>query len=407
MLRSESVIRLHELKGEGKSIRGIARETGKSRNTIRKYLRSKGIPESQPRPQRPSKLDPYKPIINDLLRQGIYNCEVILPIIKEQGYQGSHSILREYVKPFRPPRQTPAVQRYETKPGEHAQVDWGIGEYVDKEGVLHKAPVFVMVLGYSRMRYIEFTKRCDIYSFLRCLIHAFEYFGGVTKVMLTDRMRTVILGTADDGTPKWHPLFADFAATIGLVPKVCKARRPQTKGKVERSVRYIKENFLPGRIFIDFDDLNRQARNWCDLINQKVHGTTGEKPVARLDRERLLPLPAPHEFLPFLREQRKVSKDAFVSFDGVLYGVPWRFSGRSVFVRDMKGVIEIWADGQCIAEHQRRPNSKAVVPCPHQYEGLKAAGGMAYPKPMARQIPEVEVENRSLALYDRLAGVSA
>ena len=172
MLRSGTVISLHELKAMGKSIREIARETGIARNTVRKYLRSDGIPDRQPRAKRGSKLDSFKPLLDDYISQGITNCEVLWERIRLQGYTGGKTLVKDYVKPFRPPRQIPAVQRYETKPGEQAQVDWGIGEYVDEQGVLHKVPVFVMVLGYSRAVYIEFAKRCDIRSFLRCLIHS-------------------------------------------------------------------------------------------------------------------------------------------------------------------------------------------------------------------------------------------
>lgn len=272
MLRRGTVISLHEMRALGKSIRAIAKETGHSRNTIRRYLRSLDIPGEKPRPKRPSKLDPFKPLLQEWMNQGIYNCEVLFERIREQGYQGGRTILKDYVKDFRPSKQAPAIQRYETKPGEHAQVDWGICETVDPEGQIHKVPVFVMVLGYSRSMYIEFTKRCDIHSFLRCLIHAFEYFGGIPKILLTDQMKTVVLGMGDDRKPRWHPLFADFAAAIGLVPKVCRVRRPQTKDKVERGVRFVKENFIPGRRFIDLEDLNRQALPWCDEKNQRIHG---------------------------------------------------------------------------------------------------------------------------------------
>ncbi|WNF06415.1 DDE-type integrase/transposase/recombinase [Brevibacillus borstelensis] len=97
-------------------------------------------------------------------------------------------------------------------------MDWGLCDCVDQVGNVRKVPVFVIVLGYSRGTYIEFTERCDIHSFLRCLIYAIEYFGGIPKVMLTDQMKTVVLGMGDD-RPLWHSLFADFAAAIGLVPK--------------------------------------------------------------------------------------------------------------------------------------------------------------------------------------------
>lgn len=405
MLRSGTVISLHEMRASGKSIRAIARETDYSRNTIRRYLRSKGIFERKPRAKRPSKLDPYKPLLDELMAQGIYNCEVLFERIREQGYQGGRTILKDYVKAFRPPKQTPAIQRYETKPGEYAQVDWGMCEYVDPEGQVHKVPVFVMVLGYSRAMYIEFTKRCDIHSFLRCLIHAFEYFGGIPKIMLTDQMKTVVLGMGEDRKPRWHPLFADFAAAMGLVPKVCQVRRPQTKGKVERGIRFVKENFIPGRQFVDLGDLNRQALQWCDAKNKRIHGTTGERPSERLLQEKLQPLPPKERWAKYLHEPRRVSRDGFVSYDGVRYGVPWQYSGREVMVREVNGMLEIMVDGIPVAKHEKVHRSRAIVLCPGQYAGLKAANGYTHPRPQAKQILAQDVEIRSLEVYERLMEV--
>ncbi|SFP69718.1 hypothetical protein SAMN05444406_102125 [Caldicoprobacter faecalis] len=130
MLGSGSIIMLHELKAKGKSICPIAKETGLSRNTVRKYLRADGIPQRKPHPKRESKLDPYKDTIQQMINSGIFNCEVIYERIKEEGYTGGRTILRDYVRPFRPPRQVPAVRRYETNPGQQAQVDWGEYTYI-------------------------------------------------------------------------------------------------------------------------------------------------------------------------------------------------------------------------------------------------------------------------------------
>jgi len=406
MLGSGLVIGLHELRAMGKSIRQIARETNVSRNTVRKYLRAEGLPERKKRPKRGSKLDPFKTALHQLMADGIYNAEVLWERIRQQGYSGGKTLVKDYVKPHRPPRQAPAVQRYETKPGDQAQVDWGIADYVDERGEFHKVPVFVMTLGYSRAMYIEFARRCDIRSFLRCFLNAIESFGGVPNVMLTDRMKTVILGIGDDRKPRWHPLFADFAATLGIVPKVCRVRRPQTKGKVERAVRFVKENFLPGRTFVDLGDLNAQARTWCDEKNRRVHGTTGERPVDRLPQEELKPLPSEEALCPFRFESRKVSPDGFVSYDGVRYGVPWVYSRREAMVRLLHGQVEIWIDGVVVARHEQ-VHRRAVVRLPGQYEGLKAAQGYAFPRPAARKIPAEQVETRSLELYDRLAEVGA
>lgn len=407
MLRSGTVIRLHELQASGKSIREIMRETGHSRNTIRKYLRADGIPEPIPRKKRTSKLDPYKSQLNLYLAKGIFNCEVLLRLLREQGYDGGITIIKDYVKPYRPPKQAPAVQRYETKPGQQAQVDWKICEYVDQNGVVRKIPVFAMVLGYSRTTYMEFTKRCDIHSFLRCLMNALEYFGGVPKTMLTDQMKTVILGMGDDRKPRWHPLFEDFAAAIGMIPKVCRVRRPQTKGKVERSVQFIEQNFMPGRQFMDLGDLNRQARQWCDEQNLRIHGTTGERPIDRLANEALAPLPAPERWAKYRFEPRKVSRDGFVSYDGVRYGVPWRYSCREVQVREVNGRVEMYYEKQLIVQHEKKYRSRTLVMCENQYTNLSTAQGYAYPRPQGIQISEQDVEVRSLDVYDRLVEVGA
>ena len=372
MLGSGSIIMLHELEAKGKSIRAISRETGLSRNTVRKYLRAAGIPERKPHPQRGSKLDPYKDIIQEMINSGIFNCEVIYERIRDEGYTGGRTILRDYVRPFRPRKQVLAVPRYETGPGRQAQVDWGEYTYIDEvTGEAHKLYVFVMILSYSRAIYVEFTKRCNVRTFIRCLIHGFEYFGGVTDIVLTDRMKTVILGTDENRQPIWNAVLKDFAVTLGFIPRVCRAHRPQTKGKVESGVGFVKNNFLPGRRFADYGDLNRQAVEWCDKKNRRIHGTTGVRPVERLKEENLKPLPTPDIYQKFIDEERQVYKDGLLSFDGVMYGIPWKYSGRKVIVREKDGKIGIFCDGKVIAVHEKRYRSKDTVFLKNQYKGLK------------------------------------
>lgn len=185
---------------------------------------------------------------------------------------------------FRPPKNSPAVRGFETLPGKQAQMDWGITHYIDDDVSVHKAPTFVMVLAKSRVRYVEFTKRCDYYSLVRCMVHAFVYLGGVPEVVLTDNMKTVNDGRKA-GRPLWNSKFEDFVADMCFIPKVCRVRRPQTKGKVERLVQYVKNNFLPVRPFHDLDDLNQQASDWCNDVNCKVHGTTRRIPLEDLKQE--------------------------------------------------------------------------------------------------------------------------
>ncbi len=398
MLRSGTIMKIKESAQAGKSAYAIGKELGISKNTARKYMQP-GVPPPV-RNDRPSKLDAYKPLLHRLMDDGIYNCVVLLERLREAGYDGGISVLKDYVHPFRPPKKLPAVRRYETAPGKQAQMDWGICHYTDTVGAVHKVPVFVMVLGHSRAKYIEFTRRCALASLERCMVNAFAYFGGVPEKVLTDNMKTVVIGR-DGGKPVWNTAFEDFSLDMGFVPKVCTPRRPQTKGKVERLVGYVKDNFLPGRRFEDLNDLNRQAVRWCHERDSKVHGTTGRIPSRELPKEPLMPLP-PQEVMDKYRwESRSVSRDGFVSFDGIRYGVPWQYSGRQVQVRLCAGHVEIYLDNTLIARHEAKYSGGRIVWLAGQYAGLSEKGGMPLPTGFAKQqMPQVEI--RDLGEYDRL-----
>ena len=241
MIRSGLIIMIKDFAAKGKSAGEISREIGVSENTARKYMRHPARPHGLKGRSKPSKLDPYKPYLQELMNQGIFNCVVLMERIQAKGYNGSMTILKDYVQPFRPAKAASAVQRYETLPGKRAQMDWGMCPFVDTNGILHYTPALVMILGNSRTKYVEFTTRCDFRSMVRCMVNAFEYFGGVPEIVLTDNMKTVV-DRREAGSVIWNPQFADFAAQMDFVPKVCKIRRPETKGKVERLVRYVKDN---------------------------------------------------------------------------------------------------------------------------------------------------------------------
>jgi len=306
------------------------------------------------------------------------------------------------VHPYRPAKALPAVRRYETSAGNQAQMDWGICHYTDSSRTLHKVPVFVMILGKSRVKYTEFTSRCDLSSLEKCIVNAFSYFGGMPENVLTDNMKTVVTGR-EAGKPIWNTRFADFAAELGFVPKVCRIRSPQTKGKVERLVRYVKDNFLPGRQFENLEDLNRQALCWCRQADEKVHHTTGKIPMQELEKENLRKLP-PQETLDKYRwETRIVTRDGMVSFDGVRYGVPWQYSGKEVRVRLCAGYLEIYCGEVLLAKHKAQYRSGNVVFLQGQYSGLAERNGIPTPFPCAiKQNGTVEV--RKLSVYDQLLG---
>ena len=266
------------------------------------------------------------------------------------------------------------MRRYETTPGEQMQIDWG--EFLfEQDDRIQKLYGFTAVLGYSRMRFVCFTKRCDAPTLIRCLMHACAYLEGMPLLVLADRMKSVLL-QMDGNTPQWNPLWADFLAAIGVTPRVCRAYAPQTKGKVERAIRFVKESFWPGVRFIDLDDLNRQALAWCDRRNVMVHATTRAKPVDRWVDEGLLPLPTGFAWERFALEDRRVSSDGFVSFDGVRYGLPAHAlrSGRVVQVGLRHQTVTIWAQSQVITQHPVHAVSGTQVLHPPQFTGVPLAG---------------------------------
>ncbi len=406
MKRSGTITTIHELAAQGKSIRAIARTMGIARNTVRQYLRGK--PQAVPRPKRGSVLDPYKAQIHRWIQEDhLYNCETMLLRLHEQGYTGNGTILRDFVRPLRPQNVGHApVIRYETKPGEQMQFDWGEFQY-EQNGHTHKLYGFTAILGYSRMRFVTFVKRCDTPTMIRCMMATFEYFGGLPKAALTDRMKSVFL-EMEDTTPKWNPLFADFMASLGVAPRVCKPYKPQTKGKVERSVGVIKSSFWPGVRFTDLDDLNEQATRWCDRLNQKVHRTTGKMPMELWVTEALTDLPKDAAWERFGTEERRVSFDGFISYDGVLYGLPSNppVAGSVILVRERRRELRIFHHGQLIATVRKQPRSQEIVIHPDQFRDVGPTPSLRLSeKPIGHHMPAPPVAIRSLAEYDQMFAV--
>lgn len=393
---------LCELKGKGRSIRGIARELGVSRNSVRKYLRTPGVPKEKPRRRRESKLDPYTDHIDRRLADGLDNCVVLLRELRAQGYDGGYTILKDYVQPRRRRRQPRATVRFETGPGEQAQVDWGSLAYVDQDGHKRRVWAFVMVLSWSRAIYVEFVRRADVATFMRCHANAFEYFGGVPRWCLYDNAKVVVLGRDDGGSPEWNSRMLDFALRVGFEMKLCRPYRAQTKGKVESGVKYVRRNLWPSIRFSDDADVNRQGMEWCETVaNERVHGTTRERPKALLakEREMLLALPERSGLTPYLREERKVGRDGYVHWDGAWYGVPWSWAGRMVQVGAGAGMVEIWSNSDRLAVHPRAHRRGQRLTLPGQWAGLVNGDESPRKEAVAVQVPAGQVERRSLEVY--------
>ena len=406
MLGGTVVKQLLELRGEKRSIREIARTLGVSRNTVRKYVRAPGLPTAKPRPPRPSKLDPFREHLRGRLSAGVENGVVLLRELRAQGYAGGYSILKDYLHPLRLGRTAKATVRFETNPAEQAQVDFGHFAYVTPTGERRWYWAFVMVLSWSRLLYVEFIRRADVATFIRCHVNAFERFGGVPGACLYDNTKVVVLGRDAGGAPHWNPTFLDFALRVGFDLRLCRPYRAQTKGRVESGVKYVRYNFWPTADFVDLGDLNRQAATWTDSVaNVRTHGTTGARPIDRFAAEAplLLPVPSRERLTPFLRAERRVGRDGFVAWEQAWYGVPWRWAGETVRVEATDRTVEIWSGTERVAVHPHATRPRQRLLAPAQWTGLRSSERRPPSEPLGHQRQTIAVDIRPLAVYDALA----
>ena len=389
--------------GEGHSARAIARELGLARNTVLKYLRSPEAMRPKPRRPRGSALDLYTQHIDRRWAEGLENCVVLLRELRALGYEGAYSTLTEYLRPRRKGGQPEATMRFETAPGEQAQVDWGSLGYLGADGKKHWVWAFVMTMGWSRACYVELMRKADTATFIQCHVNAFEYLGGVPRRCLYDNAKVVTLGKDEDGQVAWNLRMLDFALRVGFDIRLCQPYRAQTKGKVESRVKYVRRNMWPSMRFTDDADLNRQGLEWCGVVaNARVHGTTRRVPWEMLAEERphLGKLPDRAALAPYLREDRTVSRDGFVSWEGSRYGVHWKWVGTVVQVRQRQGTVEVWASNERIAVHPRAQQAGQRFILPGQWAGLPKGENRPRREVVAVQIPAGEVERRSLDVYE-------
>lgn len=299
------------MRRQGLSLTEIASLTGFDRKTVRKWLLQPGPPRYGPRPPQPSKLDPYKSFIDQRLSAGVWNATVLLRELRQQGYTGGYTILKDYLQPKRQGARVVAVRRFETPPGQQAQADWGHLGTLEGDGQRLSIWSFVLTLGHSRAMYAGLATDQTLATLLRQHEAAFQALGGVPAEILYDRVKTIVLGTDERGEVRWHPIFLDFARHWGFRPRLCRPYRAQTKGKVESGIRYLKRSFLPGREATSLKDLDGQLRAWlASVANQRLDGTTHQLVADAWQQERpkLQPL-AGHPPYPYVPEVRRRIRD--------------------------------------------------------------------------------------------------
>jgi len=281
---------------QGMSIREISRQLGISKNTVKKYIRNNNHPpQYTQRKASISKLDPFKAYIKSRIAAAHPDwipASVLFQEIVAQGFTGKVRIVSAYISGLKPKVTIDPIVRFETLPGQQMQIDFTIirrGE--------HTLKAFVATLGFSRASFVKFYDNERSEAWLDGIREAFSFFGGVTKQVLCDNAKTIIIerDAYDEGKHRWHPALLDLANTFGFQPKVCRPYRAQTKGKVERFNHYLKNSFITPLtatfraqgLMLDVTSANAAIGAWLSTVaNERIHGTTGEKPNVLLYKER-------------------------------------------------------------------------------------------------------------------------
>lgn len=367
--------RLHEL--EGLSQRAIAKRLRCCRTTVSKALAMSRPPDERARVPRGSCLAPYKEKIEALLAR---SPEVSAVRIWEEigkgpdGYQGSVITVRRHVRKIRPARGR-VYQEVVYEPGQAMQVDWGHCGQIKIQNTSRNVSVFVAVLCYSRLCYVEFTLSQRKPEFYRAIVHALEFFQGSPRRIIFDNLKAAVLNGSGRNACL-HPEFLALCGHFCLEPIPCARRDPESKGIVESKVRYVKHNALQGRTeqLTTWEDYQQLAIRWRDEVaNVRVHQATRERPVDRFEEERRC-----LRALPTLRfdtdeiVESVVTSHARVNFDGNRYSVPAEVVRKPVTIRASAEQLRVIHQGREIASHQRcYARAQLICQTEHQLQALK------------------------------------
>ena len=338
MLSSQQISQIHQLRQQEWSARRIARQLGISRNTVSQYLSQSGDsppPGTRTPAVRSSKLDPFKPLIEEWLTQdSSISSRVVFQNLQRtaSGFDCSYTLVKDYLQTRRPRRAPRAFTRMEPMAGDRFEADWAHFDALAYDGHKRKLYAFCMVECHSRLLYVEFTHSQSLETFVRCHIHAFRYFSGVAREIWYDNLASAV--TERDGNLiRFNPRLYAFAKLYHFIPRACHLAAGWEKGKVERAIGYLRQNFWPLRVFTGLDDVNRQVRQWLDdTANQRKHSETRDTPRDRFRPDYLRPLP---EIDADYRDiaTPMVHKDLRLWFDGNRYCAPPSTVGRRITVK--------------------------------------------------------------------------
>lgn len=395
MVDPEIVRQLRALHACGWGSKRIAGELGIARNSVRRYLRSGPAAETQSRPGAWT-LDAEAQAKACTLLDGPAegNAVVVQRLLAQQDVEVPLRTLQRVLAPYRQAKRAAelATVRFETAPGHQLQIDFG-EKWVVIAGVRTKVHLFVAVLGYSRRIYVRasLSQRQD--DWREGLVGAFRAFGGVPQRILIDRAKALVIGAdSETGTARVHPVFAAFCRDWGVEVAACRPYRARTKGKTESGVGYVKRNAIAGLGFSSFAALEQHLVRWCIEADQRIHGTTHERPAERFARDEQKALRALPERPLVVREQRvsrRVANDCFVDINTVRYSVPHVLVKRTVDVLVGEDEVVVFHGRAEVARHRRSREPYARVVDPSHFEGIfreREQAVAAASSPLARSL---------------------
>lgn len=370
------IVRLHLV--EGWPVGTIAKQCEVHHSTVRRVLHTRGVPAAPT--TRTSMADPFMPFILETLKEHPnLPASRLHHMVVERGYPGGPDHFRRLVARLRPRKPAEAFQRLRTLPGEQAQVDWGhFGTRVVGRAT-RPVCAFVIVLSWSRMPFVQFFYNLRMDAFLTGHEAAFRFFGGVPRTLLFDNLKSVVTERRADAI-RFNPTFLDFAAHHRFEPRPVAIARGNEKGRVERTIRYLRTSFWPAREWSDLDDLNAQVIDWCrGVAAQRLCPGDPDLTVQaafELEQPRLLPL-ADDGFPLADRAAVRVGKTPYARYDRNDYSVPHDRVRRSVTVLATPARVRILDGDEVIAEHDRTYDKGTQVEDPEHSRALTEAKAAA------------------------------
>ena len=313
--------------------------------------------------ERPSLLDDYKGLINDKVEAG-YSAKSIYYLLTKKNFKGKYGIVKKYAREYKKEQIKKATIRFETNPGLQAQVDWKETMTLkNREGKEFTINIFLIILGYSRFKYIKLTLDRTQETVFQSLTNAFNYFGGVPKEILFDNMKTVVdHAKSEYANPQVNQKMYEFSKDMGFEIKLCRAFRPQTKGRVENLAKIMDRLNVFNNEFDTIDDLDEIVIELNEDLNNEICQSTDETPTNRFQKEKeyLNSLPNKEFIEKYFNKPiiRHVTKESMITYNKSKYSVETKYIGKEVEIRVDSNILRIYYNKNLIKEHNINENKK-------------------------------------------------